>query len=93
LLTHGVAIEGQRGDRIGAVAEHHESDPVANAPLQEVADHGLDRGKAIDDASAQAHVGLPHAAGQIDHQHQIAAAARRLHGIVKGLRTRRCDAQ
>ena len=43
-------------------------------------------GQAIDDGTAQFHVGLGHAAGQVDRQHQVAPARRRRDGVAELLR-------
>ena len=93
LLLHAGAIEGQRGQGEGALAEHHQPDPVAGAAFEEICQHRLGRGQAVDDAPAEFHVLLAHARRQVDRQHQVAPDLRRGDRRAELLRARGGHAQ
>jgi hypothetical protein len=79
LLAHGIAVERERGQHEGALPEHDQADAVAGTAIEEIGQHRLGGGQAVDHAAAKLHVLLAHAAGQVYRQHQVAAGLRWLH--------------
>lgn len=89
LIADRGQVSGQRRQRIGALAEHQQADTIAFAAIQKVRQHRLGRRQAIDDAAAEHHIRLAHAAGQIHRQHHLSRLARRLDHLAQLLRTRK----
>ena len=88
LLAHRRQVERQRRQRVGALAEDEQADAIAAAAIEEVREHGLRGGEAIDGLAAELHVLFAHAAGQIDGEHQVAPDLRRRDRRAEFLRAR-----
>ncbi len=93
LLAHGIEVRGDRGQRVGALAEDDQADPIAGPTIEEIGDHRFRRGQPIHGLVAQHHVLVAHAAGEIDGEHQLASRLRRHHRRAQLLRPCGGDAQ
>src|SRR3546814_1863906 len=87
LLAHAFAVQRQRRQGVGLLAEDEQADAVTGAAVEEVGDHRLGGGEAVDDGVAQGHVLLAHAAGQVDGQHQVARSAEHTSELQSLMRT------
>lgn len=71
--THGTSVEGQRRLQVGLAAEEDQTDPIAVALLDEVAEQHLDQLQSGELLALPLHVRVIHRAGDIHCEQQVAA--------------------